>query len=125
MTAFGRALDRLVTIIPREVAAADAHGNEQLVDGTPFTARAMRELIAADEETSDRDQQDRRYRYSIAPRDPVSGEVVTITGYDRLVDDGETFEILGAPEYPTQRRRRRVHHIELEARKIGAPETVG
>lgn len=125
MTAFSRSLDREVTIVPRVTSVDDRHGDEVLVDGTPFTARAMRELVAADEETSDRDQQERRYRYLVAARDPESGEVVTITGYDRLLDAGETFEIIGTPEYPTQRRRRRIHHVELEARRIGAPEGVG
>ena len=125
MTAFSRSLDREVTIVPRVTSVDDRHGDEVLVDGTPFTARAMRELVAADEETSDRDQQERRYRYLIAARDPESGAVVTISGFDRLVDEGETFEIVGQPEYPTQRRRRRVHHVELVARKIGAPEVVG
>lgn len=125
MTAFSRALDREVTIVPRVVDSDDRHGDEVLVDGEPFTAQAMRELVAAEEDTADRDQQQRRYRYLIAARDPETGDLVTITGYDRLVDEGETFEIVGAPEYPTQRRRRRVHHVELVARKIGTPEALG
>ena len=118
MSFFG-GLHRTVTITPRRVAdELDARGNEVIVDGEPFEVRASRELVKVEESTEQRDQQIRTYRYLLAPRDE-DGEELEITGYDRLTDEDETFEISGEPEYPRRRNRARVHHIELTAWRAG------
>ena len=111
--------DRAVTITPRVVTGRDARGNDVVSDGETFTARALRDLAKIDEDTSDRDQQARTYRYLIEPRDRATGALIPVTGYDRIVDNDETFEIIGTPEYVRQRRRGRVHHLELDARRVG------
>lgn len=119
MSFFG-GLDRTVTITPRVVAdERDDRGNEVVVDGEPFEVKASRELVKAEESHDQRDEQTRTYRYLLAPRDPVTGETITITGYDRLTDGDETFRIIGTPEYPRRRNRARVHHVELIAERTG------
>lgn len=114
-------LDRTVTITPRVVdleAGLDDRGNETIVDGEPFEVLAMRELLRVEDDTDQRDQQKRTYRYLLAAHDP-EGVPVPITGYDRLVDEGETWRIEGTPEYVRRRNRGRIHHVELEAWRVG------
>lgn len=117
---------RDVTIVPRRPGPVE-RGRETIVDGTPIPGiRAMRKLQSASEETEERDVQVRTYRYLMEARHPETGAELVLTGWDRILDDGETFEILGDPEPAEQYRRARVHHLEFTARKIGGnPAGVG
>lgn len=111
--------DRTVTITPRITGAANNRGTEAITDGTPFDLRGLRELKVDEENVEERDQQIRSYRYIIEARHPDTGEVIAITGFDRLTDNDETFEIIGSPKYVVRRRRGIVHHVELDARRVG------
>lgn len=116
-----RKYDRTVVITPRNVAGSDDRGNDVIADGEPFSARAAREVVDSAEETLDRDQQTQTFRYFVDPFDPITGDEIVITGYDRLGDEERTFEILGAPEVVRRSNRGRAHHVELVARRTGVP----
>lgn len=107
-----RLSQRRVEIVPMVVVDRDGYGNEvrapDLVDAQEGV-RARREPIAGDEDRRDRTQQIQRFRYFLPP-------YVVITGRDRIVDDGETFEIDGPPHVAYRRRHR--HHIEVTAYRV-------
>lgn len=111
---FRRLLDREVTIIPREVTGTDARGNDVLSDGAPVeNVRAARDLDAADEDTTSRDQQEGRYVYFFGPE-------VILSGYDVIVDAGWRYEVKGPPELVRRRRRGGApHHLEAIAERVG------
>lgn len=112
-------LDRTVTIVPRVTGSLDVRRNELLVDGTPIVGvPAGRELdYATDEDTDERDRQTARYLYFL-PITTDDGTLVTLSGYDRIVDGDETFEVDGEPELVIRRRGRRAHHYEARVYRV-------
>lgn len=111
---FRTLLDRTVTVVPRVVTGTSPRGNDVLQDGDPIEGiPAARDLVQADEETVDRDQQLQRWLYFL-PAFLEDGTAVELNGYARLVDAGETFEVVGRPELVARRRRPQgPHHWEL------------
>lgn len=106
---FSRLLDREVTIVPRIVTGEDARGNDVIGDGTPVEGvKAGRDPLEATEDLDERDQQGRVYVYFLPAGTPI-------TGYDRIVDGDETFEVRGAPDRVVRRRGGREHHVEAIA----------
>lgn len=106
---FSRLLDREVTIVPRVVNGRDGRGNEIIVDGTPVEGvKAGRDPLEATEDLEARDQQARSFVYFLPAGTPI-------TGYDRIVDGTETFEVRGAPDRVIRRRGGREHHVEAVA----------
>lgn len=114
-----RRFDRTVTITPRVVDGKDGRGNDVIVDGEPFSTRALRALEQAGEEVDQRDQQTRTYRYLLRAHDVVTGDLLPIDGFARITDGDEVLEIIGTPEYPLGRNRKNVHHVDLKARIVG------
>jgi len=109
---FRRLLDRTVTIVPRVVTGQDARGNDIVVDGTHQEGvRAGRDQLSAEEDLVGRDQQETTWVYFLPPE-------VTISGYDRILDDGEILEVRGHPDRVVRRRGGRLHHIEAVAYRI-------
>lgn len=115
---FRRLLDRTVTIVPRVVTGTDARGNDVLGDGAPIEdVPAARELLSGDEELQARDQQVETWIYFL-PTKKDDGTAVTLTGYDRIVDGDERFEIRGRVEEVTRRRTGVLHHYEATVYRI-------
>lgn len=116
---FRRLLDREVTIVPREVTGTDARGNDVVVDGDPIeNVKCSRDLDAADEENTSRDQQEGRYVYFFGPE-------VILSGFDVILDDGYRYEVKGPPELVRRRRRGGApHHLEAIAERIGPIEAI-
>jgi len=112
---FRRLLDRTVTLVPTVVDGEDAHGNDRLVEGAPIAGiPAARDPLDLFEQTGDtRDAQGLAYVYLF----PATHEGVALapTGYDRIVDGDDTFEIRGAPDEIVRRRGGKIHHIEAIA----------
>ncbi|MGH9001912.1 MAG: hypothetical protein ACRDYV_02170 [Acidimicrobiia bacterium] len=112
---FRRLLDRTVTIVPRVVTGVDGRGNDIVTDGTPIPGvPAGRDLLQASEEITNRDQQAKTFVYFLPPT-LDDGTAITLTGYDRIVDDGKTFEVRGEPDQVVRRRGGRLHHLEAIA----------
>lgn len=106
---FRKLLEREVTIVPRIVTGQDGRGNDVIVDGTPVEGvKAGRDPLDAKEDVDERDQQARTFVYFL----PAG---TAITGYDRIVDGDETFEVRGAPDRVVRRRGGREHHVEAVA----------
>lgn len=115
---FRRLLDRTVTIVPRIVTGKDSRGNDVIGDGTPIAGvPAGRDLLEATEELAGRDEQARTFVYFL-PAHLDDGTVVTLTGYDRILDDGKAFEVRGEPDFVVRRRGGKIHHIEAVAYRI-------
>ncbi len=113
---YRRLLDRRVTIVPTTVTpGAGPRGGDLVEEGTPIEdVPASRRQIDASELLDQRDAQSRAFRYSL-PVELDDGTPLALTGYDRIVDGDETFEIRGAPEVFSRRRRRLGHHLEADA----------
>lgn len=115
---FRRLLDRTVTIVPRIVTGKDSRGNDVIGDGTPIPGiPAGRDLLEATEELAGREEQARTFVYFL-PAALDDGSVVALSGYDRIVDEGKTFEVRGEPDFVVRRRGGRIHHIEAIAYRI-------
>lgn len=101
--------DRTVTLQPMNVAAEDSTGTVVLGPGVPVEGvAAMRERVDTSEQLDSRDRQTVRWDYLIPP----TVDAMHLTGNDRIVDQGVTFEIIGAPEIV----RRRWGHVGVLAR---------
>lgn len=115
---FRRLLDRTVTIVPRVVTGKDSRGNDVIGNGTPIPdVPAGRDLLEATEELAGRDEQARTFVYFL-PAVLDDGSAVALSGYDRLIDEGKTFEVRGEPDFVVRRRGGRIHHIEAIAYRI-------
>lgn len=109
---FRSLLDRHVAVAQRVVTGTDARGNDVISNGTVTTGiPAGRDLLDATEDVKVRDQQVRRFVYFL-PRGTV------ISGYDRIVDDGDVFEVEGDPKRIVRRRGGREHHVEANVYEI-------
>lgn len=108
-------LDRAVQVVTVTAGGRDAYGDRIRTSTPGVEIRARRDQVSAGEDIDDRDQQARTFQYVLELVD-VNGDSYTISGRDRIVDDGETLEVLGTPELVS--RRRRPHHLELRAYRI-------
>ena len=103
----GLLFDRTVSIVPMTAGAEDRYGNTPRSPGAPVAGvPCRRRQLTAQEDVQDRDQQARTFLYFFDPD-------VVITGRDRILDDGETLEVIGQPDLVG--RRHRAHHLELRA----------
>ena len=110
---FRSLLDREVSIVPVVPGVKDRYGNASSVAGEPIDhVPARRDQVRAGEDVRDRDQQTREFVYSFPLRSD-DGDELELTGYGRIVDGDDTFEIVGTPEL--LHRRRRPHHWEARA----------
>lgn len=115
---FRRLLDRRVTIVPRVVTGTDARGNDVISDGPSIAGvPAARDLLSGDEELRARDQQVETWVYFL-PAKKDDGTGVVISGYDRIVDGDETFEVRGRVDEITRRRTGKLHHYEATVYRI-------
>jgi hypothetical protein len=109
---FRRLLDRRVTVRGRIVVGKDDRNDDVLGPGPEHVdVPAARELEGADEQTDDRDAQERRFVYLIPARH--RGTMLSIDGYSEVDDGDETFSVVGEPELVVRRRGGRPHHFEL------------
>lgn len=103
-------LDRRVTIIPMVAGAKDRYNHTTTVAGTPVTdVAARRDQADISEDVIDRDQQRTVFRYFFEAG-------VAITGRDRIIDGGDTLEVLGEPDEVSGYHG--THHVEVRAYKV-------
>jgi hypothetical protein len=111
---FRRLLERTITIVPRLVTGQDARNNDLVTDGTPIgPLPAARDQLEASESVDTEDAQTRVFVYMLPC--VFGGQSLVISGHDRIIDNGEPFEVRGTPEVIRRRRGGRPHHIEAIA----------
>jgi hypothetical protein len=105
--------NRRVTVQPMDVLDEDDRGNETRGPGAPIpNVPARRRLLSAEEDRAERSEQARTFHYSLA-LESDDGTPVMLTGRDRIIDTGETLEVLGAADSVAGASAD--HHLELRA----------
>lgn len=100
---------RRVKIVNTTRTTTDARGNQITEEAAPVEVWATRQQLSADENTSDRDQQLRTFRYFFE-----AGTV--IDGRSRLLDGDDKLKIIGEPERAWTQLGE--HHVEAVAELV-------
>ncbi len=103
-------MTRVVTIQRRDGGAKDKYGNEIPYTSSTVTVQGHIEQTSEQEITLDRETYISEWRIFL----PAGTE---IDGKDRVIVDGQTFEIIGPPAHPW-RPGTGEHHVLCQARAI-------
>lgn len=104
-------LTQTVTVQTHTAGADDVFGNQADTFPSSRTYRARLEQTAEDEQVVDRDTLRTDWLLILPPEAQISGR-------DRVVADGVTFEVVGPPA--VQRTPRGPHHIEARLTVVDA-----